>query len=169
MLRSERHQVCVCVCCVCVSVLCDTVITTGDVLVWGGRGEGWCHGVIGFVCVVDRSTTSGPLSRMRSVPVTKDKRSTTKEIKEAATGENTSKSPPPKTYYVSEGNGWKFIKAALDKRGWQQLPFDYNFSTRYSMKWVERRGEIDYKSHCDGQVAITCVRNTISHTLVTDI
>lgn len=38
--------------------------------------------------------------------------------------------PPPLTYYVSKSNGWKLVKGALDKRGWQQLPFEYQFSTR---------------------------------------
>lgn len=56
------------------------------------------------------------------------------------------------TYYVNKNNGWKLVKAALDKRGWQQLPFEYNFSTRYSLKWVERRSQIDYKAHQAGQL-----------------
>jgi hypothetical protein len=58
----------------------------------------------------------------------------------------------PKTYYVSKSNGWRLVKDALDKRGWQQLPFEYQFSTRFGLKWVERRSQIDYKSHTPGQL-----------------
>jgi hypothetical protein len=65
---------------------------------------------------------------------------------------SSSRSPAPLTYYVGEGNGWRFIKTALDKRGWQQLPFEYSFSTRFTMKWVERRSQIDFSSYHDGQV-----------------
>lgn len=56
------------------------------------------------------------------------------------------------TYYVGKSNGWKLVKDALDKRGWQQLPFEYNFSNRYNLKWVERRSQIDYKAHTSGQL-----------------
>ena len=59
---------------------------------------------------------------------------------------------PPHTYYVGKTNGWKLVKAALDKQNWQQLPFEYKFSTRYSLKWVERRSDIDYKAHTAGQL-----------------
>lgn len=58
----------------------------------------------------------------------------------------------PPTYYVLKSNGWQMVKASLDKRGWQQLPFEYNFSSRYSLKWVERRSQIDYKAHTSGQL-----------------
>lgn len=58
----------------------------------------------------------------------------------------------PNTYFVSQSNGWRLVKDALDKRGWQQLPFEYNFSTRFGLKWVERRSQIDYKAHIPGQL-----------------
>jgi len=58
----------------------------------------------------------------------------------------------PRTYYVGKSNGWKLVKDSLDRRGWQQLPFDYNFSTRFNLKWVERRSQIDFKAHTAGQV-----------------
>ena len=35
----------------------------------------------------------------------------------------------PMTYYVGKSNGWRLVKEALDKRGWQQLPFDYRLGT----------------------------------------
>ena len=58
----------------------------------------------------------------------------------------------PYTYYVGKSNGWRLLKDALDKRGWQQLPFEYSFSTRFNLKWVERRSQIDFKAHTAGQL-----------------
>jgi cell wall-associated NlpC family hydrolase len=57
------------------------------------------------------------------------------------------------TYYVNKSNGWKLVKDALDKRGWQQMPFESKLNTRYDLKWVERKSDIDYRSHNDGQLA----------------
>jgi hypothetical protein len=94
------------------------------------------------------SKSHSSIVRSKSIPAAEEKKAGTA----SASDTPASKTPPPKTYYVSEGNGWRFIKRALDKYGWQQLPFDYGFSTRFSMKWVERRGEIDFKTHHDGQV-----------------
>ena len=59
---------------------------------------------------------------------------------------------PVYTYYVNKSNGWKLVKGnrilvtdshydcyiivdALDRRGWQQLPFEHKFSTKFNMKW----------------------------------
>jgi hypothetical protein len=53
---------------------------------------------------------------------------------------------------VGKGNGWRLVKDALDKRCWQQLPFEYSFSSRFGLKWVERRSQIDYRSHTPGQL-----------------
>lgn len=58
----------------------------------------------------------------------------------------------PKTFYVHKSNGWRLVVDALTKRGWQQLPFEYGISTRFTLKWVERRSQIDYKAHVNGQV-----------------
>jgi hypothetical protein len=58
----------------------------------------------------------------------------------------------PKTFYVHKSNGWRLVVEALTKRGWQQLPFEYSISTRFTLKWVERRSQIDYKAHLNGQV-----------------
>lgn len=69
--------------------------------------------------------------------------------------------PLPKTYYVHKSNGWKLVCASLDKRGWQQLPFEYNMSTRFSLKWVERRSQIDYKSHVAGQMVNHIINNDV--------
>ena len=67
----------------------------------------------------------------------------------------------PYTYYVGKSNGWKLVKAALDKRGWQQLPFEYQFSSRFSLKWVERRSQIDYLSHTPGQLVCHIPNNDV--------
>ena len=47
---------------------------------------------------------------------------------------------------MSQSNGWKLVKEALDKRGWQQLPFEYQFSSRFGLKWVERRYVYHYNN-----------------------
>lgn len=65
------------------------------------------------------------------------------------------------TYYVCKSNGWTLVKNALDKRGWQQLPFEYNFSTRFGLKWVERRSHIDYRSHVPGQLVCHIANNDV--------
>ena len=75
-----------------------------------------------------------------SVPKDKDKE-TDKE-----------KSSVPYTYYVGKSNGWRLLKDSLDRRGWQQLPFEYSFSSRFNLKWVERRSQIDYRAHTPGQL-----------------
>mmetsp|Transcript_21428 Transcript_21428/g.31037 ORF Transcript_21428/g.31037 Transcript_21428/m.31037 type:complete len:826 (-) Transcript_21428:53-2530(-) len=78
----------------------------------------------------------------------------------------TQKPPPPFTYYVGEGNGWRFIKNSLDRRGWQQLPFEYAFSTRFALKWVERRSQIDFKAHHSGQLVNHIPNNDVITTKI---
>ena len=67
----------------------------------------------------------------------------------------------PRTYFVQKANGWRLVKAAMDKRGWQQLPFEHNFSNRFGLKWVERRGHIDYKAHTPGQLVCHIPNNDV--------
>lgn len=74
--------------------------------------------------------------------------------------------PPPNTYYVAKANGWRLVKAALDKRGWQQLPFEYQFSSRYGLKFVERRSQIDYRTHQPGQLVCHIPNNEVISTKV---
>lgn len=59
-----------------------------------------------------------------------------KSSRSSAMASTASSAAVPKTYYVAKANGWKLVKAALDKKGWQQLPFDYQFSSRFGLKWV---------------------------------
>lgn len=96
---------------------------------------------------------SAPGAEKKSNTNTDNTTTSTSTSTSTSTTGKTSKANKTLTYYVGEGNGWRFIKAALDKRGWQQIPFEYKFSTRFSMKWVERRSQIDYSSHHDGQVS----------------
>ena len=70
----------------------------------------------------------------------------------AVTEKKTSSAIPPHSYYVGKSNGWRLVKNALDNRGWQQLPFEYKFSSRFALKWVERRCDIDYRAHMPGQL-----------------
>jgi hypothetical protein len=83
-------------------------------------------------------------------------RAAQKEKKEMMEGR-----PLPKTYFVGKSNGWKLVCAALDKRGWQQIPFEYNMSTRFTLKWVERRSQIDYKAHVAGQMVNHIINNDV--------
>ncbi len=66
-----------------------------------------------------------------------------------------------RSYYVGKSNGWRLVKMALDKRGWTQLPFEYQFSSRYGLKWVERRSQIDYRSHQPGQLVCHIPNNDV--------
>jgi hypothetical protein len=91
------------------------------------------------------------------------RRSKSSSVDAAATSteEASLKKHLPHTYYVCKSNGWKLVKDALDKRGWQQLPFEYNFSSRFGLKWVERRSHIDYKSHIPGQLVNHIANNDV--------
>ena len=62
------------------------------------------------------------------------------------------KRQPNHTYYVGKSNGWRLIKNSMDRRGWKQLPFEYSFSSKFTLKWVERRSQIDYRAHTPGQL-----------------
>jgi len=49
----------------------------------------------------------------------------------------------------------------LDKRGWQQLPFDYKFTTSFGLKYVEGRNQIDFKAHVPGQLVCHIPNNNL--------
>ena len=74
------------------------------------------------------------------------------ESKISAASSGREKTTVPFTYYVGKSNGWRLLKDSLDRRGWQQLPFEYSFSSRFNLKWVERRSQIDYRAHTAGQL-----------------
>ena len=57
-----------------------------------------------------------------------------------------------KQFYVGKSNGYKMIQNCLINRGWSQIPFDENFNTKYTLKWVERRSQIDWLGHKDGTI-----------------
>ena len=65
-------------------------------------------------------------------------------------------------YYVNKANGWKLVYDALDKRGWTQLPFEVaSKSTKYNLKWVQQRSQIDYRSHVPGQLVNHIANNDV--------
>jgi hypothetical protein len=109
------------------------------------------------VCIRSHSVVTAPLDPS-AAPATNATSTTTITAAAAATAKTTS--PPskkshqatPRTYFVGKSNGWRLVKEALDKRGWQQLPFEYDFSSRFDLKWVERRTQIDYRAHVPGQL-----------------
>jgi hypothetical protein len=80
--------------------------------------------------------------------------------------ERSSKDGPFRTYYVSKSNGWRLVVDAMNKRGWQQLPFEYQFSSRFGLKWVERRSQIDYRAHNPGQLVCHIPNNDCISTKV---
>lgn len=97
----------------------------------------------------------GSTKRPKRISKLRSSSTSGKEISKSLTSlESIKKSPRdlPRTYYVGKSNGWKLVKAAMDRRGWQQLPFEYQFSNRFGLKWVERRSQIDYRAHVPGQL-----------------
>lgn len=102
---------------------------------------------------VASSSTSGKLSEsVRSSKGVRDSKEKEKDMS--------------KSYYVGKSNGWKLVKASMDKRGWQQLPFEYQFSSRFGMKWVERRSQIDYRAHQPGQLVCHIPNNDVITTKI---
>jgi len=93
--------------------------------------------------------------------VRKPRKSTSEKIDKPDKIDNRNKFNNVNSYYVCKSNGWKLVVAALDKRGWHQMPFDYSFSTRYQLKWVERRSQIDYKAHQPGQLVNHIINNDV--------
>jgi tubulin--tyrosine ligase like protein 10 len=98
---------------------------------------------------------STTLTRAKKLSVNSTATSTTTNSANTTSASNvstTGKKEYSHCYYVGKSNGWKLVKDSMDKRGWTQLPFDYQFSTRYGLKWVERRIQIDYRAHQPGQL-----------------
>eukprot|EP01041_Mallomonas_annulata_P000088 gene88-116_t len=100
-----------------------------------------------------RTVTESSPSPAAAAPVLVPGDASRRGIKSGISRRSASSSPkPPLSYYVGKSNGWRLVKAALDKRGWHQLPFDYSFSSKFSFKWVERRSQIDFRAHTAGQL-----------------
>ena len=57
-----------------------------------------------------------------------------------------------KYFYVNKSNGYKLVTDSLEKQGYTRLPFEYNFSTKFDLKWVEGRSAINFAKHEDGQL-----------------
>jgi hypothetical protein len=58
-----------------------------------------------------------------------------------------------KLFYVGKSNGYKMIRASMIQRGWSQIPYDESFNTKFDLRWVERRSQIDWLGHKDGSSA----------------
>eukprot|EP00949_MAST-11_sp_MAST-11-sp1_P003145 g3145.t1 len=73
-----------------------------------------------------------------------------------------------RTFYVNQSNGWKLVAAAMADRGWAQIPFDESFSTKFDMRWVERRSQIDWLSHrCTGNDGPQLVNHIANNNVIT--
>ena len=70
----------------------------------------------------------------------------------SAVGEVAAVPPAEKSFYVNKSNGWNLVSAALEKRGYTRLPFNYTFRTNFSLKWVEGRSKINFLQHKTGQM-----------------
>jgi cell wall-associated NlpC family hydrolase len=105
-------------------------------------------------------TGSAVLLQRRPHPLTEANRveqdphicSTSSYSSYSSSGRKHEKEQHYQTYYVGKSNGWRLVKDSLDRRGWRQLPFEYSFSSKYALKWVERRSQIDYIAHTPGQL-----------------
>jgi hypothetical protein len=105
--------------------------------------------------------SSGPTLEGQMVPDAEQETASSAKTVVRSTKKEKKTSKMPFTYYVSKANGWTLVKAALDKRGWQQLPFEYKFSNRFGLKWVERRSQIDYKALSNGQLCCHIPNNDV--------
>eukprot|EP00598_Pedospumella_elongata_P000985 CAMPEP_0184975758 /NCGR_PEP_ID=MMETSP1098-20130426/6898_1 /TAXON_ID=89044 /ORGANISM="Spumella elongata, Strain CCAP 955/1" /LENGTH=912 /DNA_ID=CAMNT_0027498531 /DNA_START=40 /DNA_END=2778 /DNA_ORIENTATION=- len=99
------------------------------------------------------SSTTSSSKATASAPVT--------DFKVARSGKEGARS-----YYLGKTNGWKLVRAAMDRRGWTMMPTDYHFSTKYGFKWVERRNQIDYIAHVPGQLVCHIPNNDIITTKI---
>jgi hypothetical protein len=114
---------------------------------------------------------SAKLSRSTSKLATSAEGSSVKSAKSSAVssapaGGNSAPKEGPRCYYLGKTNGWKAVKAAMDRRGWTMMPTEYHFSTRYGFKWVERRNQIDYIAHIPGQLVCHIPNNDIITTKI---
>jgi hypothetical protein len=78
------------------------------------------------------------------------------EVKKPAPGV-----PPSTTYWVEKQNGGKLWKAALDKRGWQEIPDENKASTNLGFKYCQGRSGIDWGAHNAGQLVCHIQNNNV--------
>lgn len=110
--------------------------------------------------VLTTSTKSKRPSQYRSSSAN-DMTSTSVSISKPEKASSSNDNTNSKSYYINKSNGWKLVKDSLDRRGWIQLPFDFQFTTKYTLKWVERRSQIDYRGHRAGQLVCHIPNNDI--------
>jgi hypothetical protein len=70
---------------------------------------------------------------------------------------------PVYTYYLCKSNGWKLVQDALDKRGWKEIDTnaDFNKTNKYCLKWVQKKSQINYRSHNSGQLVNRIENNDV--------
>ena len=128
-------------------------------------GGGDCSDTEEVVEVINAGDDNADITaKKRIIKKSKSLKSSRKSVEKAEKPEkidNKNKFNNVNSYYVGKSNGWKLVVAALDKRGWHQMPFDYSFSTRFQLKWVERRSQIDYKAHQAGQLVNHIINNDV--------
>mmetsp|Transcript_53937 Transcript_53937/g.106410 ORF Transcript_53937/g.106410 Transcript_53937/m.106410 type:complete len:908 (+) Transcript_53937:46-2769(+) len=128
------------------------------------------------------ASTASPISvntsakNNSSTKATSSRTASTSSSKTTTVTTSSSKVPPsvstvvpkegPRCYYLGKTNGWKLVRAAMDKRGWTMMPTEYHFSNRYGFKWVERRNQIDYIAHVPGQLVCHIPNNDIITTKI---
>ena len=74
---------------------------------------------------------------------------------------NKKKDDKSMVYCIEKANGYKLIKSALDKRGWKESSDNGIITTKYGLKWVQRRSDIDYRSHVEGQLVCHIANNNV--------
>ena len=74
-----------------------------------------------------------------------------------------------KSFFVGKSNGYKMIQSALVHRGWVQIPYDEPFNTKFDLRWVERRSQIDWLGHKDGSCSRKSTNNIGGKQLVNHI
>lgn len=135
-----------------------------------GAGAGSAAATAPVVSPVAASAKLNRGSSRLSAPSESTASSKAPSISASSSTQLSSSSKAPKEgarcYYLGKTNGWKLVRAAMDKRGWTMMPTEYHFSTKYGFKWVERRNQIDYIAHVPGQLVCHIPNNDIITTKI---
>ena len=64
-------------------------------------------------------------------------------------------------FFISTGNNHRLVQNHLgaDGKGWRQLPPNFNFSSDFTLKWVEKRSDIDWCSIKEGKQLVNHIKN----------